>query len=403
MAGLNPVRVTGNQEDEMQFGIFTIGDVTEDPTTGHTPTESERITATIAIARKAEEVGLDVFATGQHHNPPFVAPGNPPTLLSYLAGVTQKLILSTATTLITTTDPVRIAEDYAYLQHLSGGRVDLTLGRGNTGPVYPWFGKDIRQGIPLAIENYNLLHRLWREDVVDWQGKSRTSLQGFTSTPRPLDDVAPFVWHGSIRSPEIPEQAAYYGDGFFHNNIFWPQEHTQQMLEFYRQRYEHYGHGSSDQAIVGLGGQVFMRRNSQDAVREFRPYFDHAPVYGHGPSLEDFAAQTPLTVGSPQQVIERTLSFRDYAGDYQRQLFLMDHAGLPLKTVLEQLDLLGEEVVPVLRKEFAALRPAHVPQAPTHASLVARHRAGRDPVPGGAEGSPAWHARAEHTTEGARR
>jgi hypothetical protein len=114
-----------------------------------------------------------------------------------------------------------------------------------------------------------------------------------------------------------------------------------------------------------------MRKNSQDAVREFRPYFDNAPVYGHGPSLEDFTDQTPLTVGSPQQVIEKTLSFREYAGDYQRQLFLVDHAGLPLKSVLEQIDLLGEEVVPVLRKEFAAGRPADVPEAPTHASLLA--------------------------------
>jgi hypothetical protein len=143
------------------------------------------------------------------------------------------------------------------------------------------------------------------------------------------------------------------------------------MVEFYRRRFEHYGHGTADQAIVGLGGQVFMRKSSQDAVREFRPYFDVAPVYGHGPSLEEFTEQTPLTVGSPQQVIERTLGFRDYVGDYQRQLFLIDHAGLPLKTVLEQLDLLGEEVVPVLRREFAALKPAHVPEAPTHASLVA--------------------------------
>ena len=114
-----------------------------------------------------------------------------------------------------------------------------------------------------------------------------------------------------------------------------------------------------------------MRHNSQDAVREFRPYFDNAPVYGHGPSLEEFTEQTPLTVGSPQEVIEKTLTFREHFGDYQRQLFLMDHAGLPLKTVLEQLDLLGEEVVPVLRSELDAARPAHVPDAPTHASLLA--------------------------------
>ncbi|MEU6826192.1 LLM class flavin-dependent oxidoreductase [Streptomyces atriruber] len=351
----------------MQFGIFSVGDVTADPTTGRTPTERERIKAMVAIALKAEEVGLDVFATGEHHNPPFV-PSSPTTMLGYIAARTERLVLSTSTTLITTNDPVKIAEDFAMLQHLADGRVDLMMGRGNTGPVYPWFGKDIRQGINLAVENYALLRRLWDEDVVTWEGKFRTPLQSFTSTPRPLDGVAPFVWHGSIRSPEIAEQAAYYGDGFFHNNIFWPADHTRKMVELYRSRYAHYGHGTPEQAIVGLGGQVFMRKNSQDAVREFRPYFDNAPVYGHGPSLEEFTSQTPLTVGSPQQVIERTLSFRDGVGDYQRQLFLMDHAGLPLKTVLEQLDILGEEVVPVLREEFAKNRPADVPDAPTHAA-----------------------------------
>ena len=354
----------------MQFGIFSVGDVTTDPTTGTTISEHERLHSMLAIALKTEEVGLDVFATGEHHNPPFV-PSSPTTLLGFLAAQTERLILSTATTLITTNDPVKIAEDYAMLQHLADGRVDLMLGRGNTGPVYPWFGQDIRNGIALAYEHYGLLHRLWREDVVDWEGKLRTPLTGFTSTPRPLDGVPPFVWHGSIRSPEIAEQAAYYGDGFFHNNIFWPQDHVRRMVELYRRRWEHYGHGPADQAIVGLGGQVFMRPNSQDAIREFRPYFDQAPVYGGGPSLEDFMAQTPLTVGTPEQVIERTLGFRDVVGDYQRQLFLVDHAGLPLPKVLEQIEMLGELVVPVLRREFAALKPAHVPEAPVHPRVAA--------------------------------
>ena len=168
----------------MQFGVFSIGDVTPDPTTGRLSTEAERIKSMVAVALKTEEIGLDVFATGEHHNPPFV-PSSPTTMLGYLAASTERIILSTATTLITTNDPVKIAEDYAMLQHLADGRVDLMMGRGNTGPVYPWFGKDIRDGIPLAIENYHLLHRLWREDVVDWEGKFRTPLQSFTSTPRP--------------------------------------------------------------------------------------------------------------------------------------------------------------------------------------------------------------------------
>ena len=354
----------------MQFGIFTIADITPDPMTGKVPTENERLKNMIEMGRLAEQVGLDVFAIGEHHNPPFVT-SSPTTTLAYLGAQTEKIILSTATTLITTNDPVKIAEDYAMLQHLTDGRVDLVMGRGNTGPVYPWFGQDIRKGIEIAIENYDLLRRLWTEDVVDWEGRFRTPLQQFTSTPRPLDGVAPFVWHGSIRSPQIAEQAAYYGDGFLHNNIFWPLSHTAQMVQLYRERYEHYGHGKAHQAYVGLGGQAFMRKSSQDAWNEFRPYFDHAPVYGGGPSMEDFTAQTPLTVGSPEQVIERYLTMADHVGDYQRQMFLMDHAGLPQKTVLEQIELLGTEVVPVLRRELEARKPADVPEAPTHAARVA--------------------------------
>jgi len=93
--------------------------------------------------------------------------------------------------------------------------------------------------------------------------------------------------------------------------------------------------------------------------------------------MEDTMEQTPLSVGSPQEIIERTLTFREKFGDYQRQLFIADHAGLPLKTVLEQMDILGEEVIPVLRKEFDSLRPAHVPEAPTHASLKAAAERGQ--------------------------
>src|SRR3954463_3576843 len=196
----------------MQFGIFTVGDVTPDPTNGREPTEAERIKAMMTLAQKAEEVGLDVVALGEHHNPPFV-PSSPTTMLGYVAARTSRLLLSTATTLITTNDPVKIAEDYAMLQHLADGRVDLMLGRGNTGPVYPWFGQDIRNGIELAVENYALLRRLWREDVVDWSGRFRTPLQGFTSTPRPLDGVPPFVWHGSIPSPRARWPASRRSSG----------------------------------------------------------------------------------------------------------------------------------------------------------------------------------------------
>ena len=118
----------------MEFGVFTVSDITRDPITGYTPSEAERIDATVQIAKKAEEVSLDVFAVGEHHNPPFFS-SSPTTLLAYIAAQTNTLKVSTSTTLITTNDPVRIAEEYAMLQHLAKGRMDLMLGRGNTAPV----------------------------------------------------------------------------------------------------------------------------------------------------------------------------------------------------------------------------------------------------------------------------
>ena len=252
----------------MQFGLFSVSDITQDPVTGQTPSEAERIDAVVRIAQRADEVGLDVFAIGEHHNPPFFS-SSPTTLLAHIAALTTRITLSTAVTLMTTNDPVKIAEDYAMLQHLSGGRMDLMVGRGNTVPVYPWFGKDIREGVALALENYNLLHRLWREDVVDWEGSFRTPLQGFTSIPRPLDDVPPFVWHGSIRTPEIAEQAAYYGNGYFANNILAPNFHFRPLVNFYRERFAHHGHGTPGagdrwprrarvhrQALAGRGQRV---------------------------------------------------------------------------------------------------------------------------------------------------
>src|SRR4051795_1764001 len=115
----------------MQFGIFSVSDISRNPVTGQTPAEAERIQAIVQIARRAEDVGLDVFAIGEHHNPPFFS-SSPTTTLAYIGAQTERIILSTATTLITTNDPVKIAEDYAMLQHLTGGRVDLVMGRGNT-------------------------------------------------------------------------------------------------------------------------------------------------------------------------------------------------------------------------------------------------------------------------------
>ena len=261
----------------MQIGIFTVGDVTTDPTTGRTPTEHERIKATVAIAKKAEEIGLDVFATGEHHNPPFIASA-PTTTLAYIGAQTERIILSTATTLITTTDPVLIAEDYAKLQHLTDGRVDLMMGRGNTGPVYPWFGKDIREGINLADRELRA--------AAPALARGRRRLGG--PVPHPAAGLhlhAAAAGRRTARScgtarsaaPRSPSRRPTTATASSTTTSSGRPAHTQQMVELYRRRFEHYGHGPADTAIVGLGGQFFMRRNSQDAVGRVPPLLRQRP------------------------------------------------------------------------------------------------------------------------------
>jgi putative FMN-dependent luciferase-like monooxygenase len=334
----------------MEVGIFSVGQISRDPVSGIMPSESDRLKMMVAMGVHADQAGLDVFAIGEHHNPPFV-PSSPTTILGFIAAQTKRITLSTSTTLITTNDPVKIAEDFATLQHLSDGRVDLMLGRGNTSAVYPWFGKDMGYSTELTVENYGLLHKLWRNERVDWKGRFRTPLQGFTATPRPREASPPFVWHGSVSNPDVAEIAAYYGDGFFTNNLFGPVSHFGGLVRLYRERFAHYGHGGAEDAIVGAGGQIFLNAQSQTALREFRPYFENSQIYRGLGSLEQVMENTSLTVGSPQQVIDKTLSFREHFGNYRRQLFSIDMGGIPLKTALEQIDLLAEYVAPVLRGE----------------------------------------------------
>ena len=200
--------------------------------------------------------------------------------------------------------------------------------------------------------------------------------------------MPPFVWHGAIRTPEIAEQAAYYGNGYFANNILAPNFHFLPLVNLYRERFAHYGHGTPEQAIVGLGGHAFIARRSQDAVNQFRPYFEGSPLYGKTYRLEDFMQGTPMSVGSPQQVIEKTLTFQEGFGDYQRQLWNIDATGLPLEVALEQVELLGTEVVPALRREMEARRAPGVPDAPTHASLVKAKYGDAQAAPAAAERQP---------------
>ena len=261
----------------MQFGIFTVGDVTTDPTTGRTPTEA-RAHQGHRHDRQEGRGGRARRLRDRRAPQPAVLRPRPTTTLAYIAAQTERLILSTAHD---ADHHQRPGEDRRGLRDAAAPR--RRPRRPDDGP------RQHRPGLPVVRQGHPRGHPARGRELraaapAVARGRRRTGrassarrCRASPSTPRPLDGVPPFVWHGSIRSPEIAEQAAYYGDGFFANNIFWPKEHYQRMVELYRQRFEHYGHGTADQAIVGLGGQVFMRRNSQDAVARVPPVLRQRP------------------------------------------------------------------------------------------------------------------------------
>ena len=352
----------------MQFGVYSVADLTRDPMTGITPTHSQRIDGIQRIARMTEDVGLDVFAIGENHQPHFTS-SSPATLLAAIAAQTQRITLSTVPAYITTNDPVGLAEEFALLQHLSHGRMDIMVGRSETCPIDHWVDQDTRSGLDITLENYHLLHRLWHEENIEWEGDFHTPLIDFTSIPRPFDNVPPFVWHQSTGSVEIADQAAFYGDGFYVNTLAGLPEENAALVAHYRHSYQRYGHGSSYQAIVGLGARAFIAQNSLDAYTAYRPYFNQE--HRSTDTLEDTARRTPLAVGSPNEVIDKILSWRRSYGDVQRLLFWIDAAGLPLDTVLDQLEILGTQVVPVLREEMDARRALDTPSnPPSHDDMV---------------------------------
>ncbi|MDO5672293.1 MAG: LLM class flavin-dependent oxidoreductase [Actinomycetaceae bacterium] len=351
----------------MQFGIFCDGIRIPEPISGQLPSEHERLRALIALARKAEETGMDVFALGEAHGKEMVL-SSQTAILGYLAGVTTRMLLSTAGTVLPIWDPLRLAEDFATLHHLTRGRLDLMLVKGFSRESLENFGQDSRRTTEIMREKYALLRSLWdEEEPVTWEGRFRTPLRGFASSPKPLDGIPPFVWHGTANSPDAAETAAYYGDGFFHFNSSATPERIRELFKIYRHRYAYYGHGSVQDAIIGLGLRVFIARSSQEAVNRFRPYFNALSVRHEGMSLEEALSQTTLIVGSGQHIVDQIMRLRQIVGPFQRLMFSIDSDSLSLETSLEQVDLLSAQVMPVLRRELGARLPV---QAPTHAAYL---------------------------------
>ena len=219
----------------VKFIVIRLLTNSPDPLTGRRASATEVLGDAIEEASYFEELGFDGYGIGEHHIDDAEA-SSPAVILGYLAASTKRIRLFTGVTVLSLLDPVRVAEDYATVDVLSGGRVDLIIGKGNTEEQSKVFGYTNDDQWDRNRENYELLHRLLREEKVTWNGVYRPALDGFTSRPRPVQQPIR-VWHGSATSTQSTDLAAKWGDPLFSANVSGPLEQYQTLVDDYRKRW----------------------------------------------------------------------------------------------------------------------------------------------------------------------
>ncbi|WP_426514198.1 LLM class flavin-dependent oxidoreductase [Dactylosporangium sp. McL0621] len=319
----------------------------------------ERLREVVDNAVFAEELGFDGFGVGERHERPFIS-SSPPVVLSNIAARTRTIRLFTAVTTLSLLDPVRAFEDYATLDNLSDGRLELIVGKGNGAAQAQLFHVTAEDQWDRNREGYELFTKLWREDKVTWSGRFRPSLTDAEALPRPLQQPIR-IWHGSATSKASVELAAQHGDPLFSANVTNPVEPYEELVRHYRERLAFHGHDPAT-ALVGAGSAGFyVHEESQVAIERYRPIFEARRAYGPGvfTSLEDAIERGSTLVGSPQQIIDKVHRYHARLG-HEVMHVQADADGLTDKQHRASLELFQSEVAPVLRREIPS-RPFPAP------------------------------------------
>ncbi|MGY1812656.1 LLM class flavin-dependent oxidoreductase [Blastococcus sp. SYSU D00820] len=328
-----------------------------DPGTGRVPDPHERLAEAVRGAVWAEQAGFDAVGIGERHAAPFLS-SSPTVLLATIAAQTERVRLVSTVTVLPLLDPVRVAEDYATIDSLSGGRVDLVIGKGNDPVQNRLFGYDLDDQWRLNREKYELLRRLWHEEEVTWSGSVRPPLERATTLPRPRQQPIP-VWHGSASSTESTELAARFGEPVFSANAFHPTKKYTELVRHYRERLAAHGHDPAC-GVVGVGcGGVYVSERSQDAVDVMRPRYEAflaTPAAQHNApeftTVEDAIERGPLLVGSPQQIVEKLARWDEEFGGVEVLQLGLQGIGVPAAEHRATLELFLDRVAPVLRAEL---------------------------------------------------
>lgn len=342
----------------MELGLTTFVENTADPLTGNLISPHQRMRDLMEEVVLAEQAGLDVFAIGEHHRPDFLA-SSPAVILAAAAEKTKTIKLASAVTVLSSDDPVRVFQDFATVDLLSGGRAEIWAGRGSFIESFPLFGFDLKDYDELFSEKLELLMQINEKEKVTWKGKHRSPINNLGVYPRPYQDKLP-IWVAVGGTPESAIRAATLGLPLVLAIIGGMPNQFVQLIELFRDTAIKTGHAPLQ---VAIGSHTYIADNSQKAADEF--YSSYADVMSRIGRERGWSAMNrqhyeamrsphgALLVGSPQQVIDKIL--------YEHELFQQDRylaqmtvGSMPHDKVMHSIELFGTKVAPVIRKEIAA-------------------------------------------------
>jgi probable LLM family oxidoreductase len=342
----------------MEIGMYSFAETTADPATGVAVGAGRRLRDLLEEIELADQVGLDVFGVGEHHRPDFAA-SSPAIVLAAAAERTKRIRLTSAVTVLSSDDPVRVFQDFTTIDLISGGRAEIMAGRGSFIESFPLFGYDLDDYNELFDEKLDLLLKLRENSRVTWSGRHRAPLKDHGVYPRPEREIP--LWIAAGGSPESMVRAGTLGLPMALAIIGGEPERFVPLVDLYREAAIRAGHDPVPPVSINSHG--WIADDSQQAADESYPSFAEVmnrigrergfPQLIRARFEADRGPRGSQLVGSPQQVIEKILYERELFGN-DRFLLQMTVGAMPHAKVMHAIELLGTVVAPAVRKATAA-------------------------------------------------
>lgn len=355
----NQQEKSANSIQSFEIGLYSFAELTPDPRTGQTLSPVDRMQDLLEEIELADQVGLDVFGLGEHHRVDFISSA-PEVILAAAAARTKRIRLSSAVTVLSSDDPVRVFQRFASLDLVSKGRAEIMAGRGSFIESFPLFGYDLSHYSELFTEKLDLLLKLRESEQITWSGDHRTPMNNLGVYPRPLQNLVP-IWVAVGGTPESVVRAASRGLPMALAIIGGMPEQFVPFADLYRRVAGEYGHDPVNLPL-SINSHGFIADTRQQAIDESFPYVQVVMnkigrERGWSPlRREQYEASADLRganfLGSPDEIIEKIL-FQHGIFGHQRLLLQLSVGTIPHDKVMYAIELLGTKVAPVVREEIA--------------------------------------------------